>query len=131
MVKVEWFNYQLHRLDISIPFVRLKKFARPHICLVKEVNDEQCSNEWERKLYTALTKQNIYVTPNYNFGRHKVNLVLIPFRIAIIDSDTLNANRIKRKLLRKGWQVVCYSKNEVSNDFYEVMRRINRVIKKT
>lgn len=126
MMKVIWKAEKRSLTFLKLPIFRLRRRGIPHLVPVNE-EQHKCDNPLELKLLEALSHQNYYVTPKVKCGKVVINLALIPFRIAIVEKNPKLMPRYEKTLKKKGWNIVYYSEEELKKDFYEVIRRINKL----
>lgn len=109
---------------IPIPLIAWKKSQNANLVLVKKITpDFKC--KYEHKLFQELSKHNYYVSPSVPSGKFEITFALIPFQVAIVNSDGISQRDVEKMLTRRGWTVVFYNTEELQRDFYEVLRKIH------
>ncbi len=97
----------------KFPYVQLLKKRRASLVLVEEL-EQTCNNECEKLLYKQLRSNMYYPTPHYWIEHIKANLALVPYKLALIETQPgLNEKKIIRQLKKKGWQVLFYDRAQL------------------
>ncbi|UOE93358.1 hypothetical protein [Alkalihalobacillus sp. LMS39] len=123
---LEWKKVKTKHIRLKIPYLALKKRGRPLLVPVS-LEPHKCKNAEEKALFQMLLASNYYPTPYYKQGRIKVNMALVPFRIALLERSKANKVKIEKGLAKKGWTVIYYDAEEQQTNFENVLQQIQRV----
>ncbi|WP_100405035.1 hypothetical protein [Bacillus solitudinis] len=111
------------------PFLQIYPKKRASLVLVKD-NWNDCKTEAEFILYQQLRSGNLYPTPDYSVGGCHVNVALIPYRLALIEKQTLDEQkRISRALRKEKWRVLFYDVNHLTSDNLSYLQMVQQQTK--
>lgn len=104
------------RLSKTFPYVYIRNRARASLVVVKDLS-QTCESEAEKLLYDQLWANMYYPTPHYWINHVKVNLALVPYRLALIEAKPgIDEKRITRLLKKQRWRVVFYDSEQLLQD---------------
>ncbi|NEU29818.1 hypothetical protein GN156_03380 [bacterium LRH843] len=100
----------------TFPYIRMKFRGRATLTIVEDLS-KKCDTEAEKLLYKELTAHSYYPTPHHWLHGIKINLALIPYRLALIETQAgLNEKRIERILKKHRWHVIFYDAKQLIQD---------------
>ena len=97
------------RISKKFPFINIKKSHQASLVLVENL-DQHCLTDAERLLYHQLRAHMYYPTPQYNVQGVRVNLALVPYKLALVEyKPNLNEKKLIRQLKKRKWRVIFYN----------------------
>lgn len=112
---VKYFKKWL-RLSKRFPFVHVRNRTRASLIVVEDLT-QTCDTPAEKFLYEQLQANSYYPTPHYWINGVRINLALVPFKLALIEtSPGIDEKRIVRLLKKQSWRVVFYDAKLLSQN---------------
>ncbi len=101
------------RFSKRFPFIQLKKHTSPSFIIVKDLS-KACTTEAEKLLYDQLQQLSYYVTPHYFVNGITINLALVPYKLALIETKAnVDEERVVRQLKKRRWSVLFYEAEQL------------------
>lgn len=85
----------------------------PSLIIVKNLR-AACITDAEKLLYDQLQAESFYPTPHYLVAGVKMNLALVPYRLALIElNGKIDQERLTKILKKHHWDVLFYDAEQV------------------
>ncbi len=108
----------------KFPFLHIRSNARASLIIVKDLS-QMCDTEAEKFLYDQLRANTYYPTPHYWINGVRINVALVPYKLALIETRAgMDEKRIVRLLKKQKWRAVFYDAKQLLQDEHTYVKLV-------